>query len=608
MAATAAQARQQVGLRLGSLVRGEIVLFLIALVVGGWLLLPAIGATFVQAFRVPTDDLFIEASSSWSVGNFPIIYTSSRGLQSTLLDTGIFVFGSVALAFTLGFTIAWFIERTDTPFRNVLFALLLFPLMMPAIVTTLGWIFLLGNRVGLINIVVRTVLNWLLPGEALDFGAGPFNLTTMYGMVVVQGFGQVTLFVILIGAALRSMDPSLEEASRVSGARFLQTLQKVTIPILRPSVLGAVILAGIFTLESFEVPLMLATGAKADILSTRVWELLETGSGEEPAYGAVAAMGLHFMLITYLLFYAYSVYTRRAERFATMTGKGFRSKRYELGRWRWPSFVGLGLFLAFISLTPFLILIYTSLLPAYRPPSWDVFPEAFSLTGYRELLFDNSRIYSAITNTVIIALLAPTISVLVALVIAWTVVRGRIAPRARLAMDLFTSSSLAIPAVVAAFAFFIFYISLNQALNETFLGWIPLARSLLVLVIVYSYRMALAYRFQRAGIAQIAKELEEASSTSGGSAFTTLRRILLPLVIPYTMGAWIILFLLAFREFTLAQVITSGTDPWVISTLVFNLRGTQGDQAAALSVLTVVFLFAVLIFVRVVGLRRIRSF
>ncbi len=605
MAATASQARRSIGVRLGYFARGEIVLFLIAIVVGGWLLLPAIGATFVQAFRVPTDDLFIESTSSWGLSSFTGIYAIKGGLQSTLIDTAIYVVGAVALAFTLGFVVAWLIERTDMPFRNVLFAILLFPLMMPAIVTTLGWIFLLGNRVGLVNIVVRTVLNWI---PFVEFGAGPFNLTTMYGMIVVQAFGQITLFVILIGAALRSMDPSLEEASRVSGARFFQTLRSITIPILRPSVLGAIILAGIFTLESFEVPLMLATGAKADILSTRVWELLETGSGEEPAYGSVAAMGLHFMLITYLLFYAYSIYTRRAERFATMTGKGFRAKRYELGGWRWPAFTGLGFFLCFISLTPLLILLYTSFLPAYRPPSWDVFPEALSLNGYRELFFESTRFYPAIRNTLTIALLSPTISVLVALVIAWTVVRGRIAPRVRLAMDLFTSSSLAIPAVVAAFAFFIFYISLNQRLNDTFLGWIPLARSLLVLVIVYAYRMALAYRFQRAGVAQIAKELEEVSSTSGGTAFTTLRRILLPLVAPYTVGAWIILFLLAFREFTLAQVITSGSDPWVISTLVFSLRGTQGDQSAALSVLTVGFLFLVLVFIRVVGLRRIRSF
>ena len=605
MATTAGQVRQGIGVRLNYLVRGEIVLFLIAIVVGGWLLVPAIGATFVQAFRVPTDDLFIESTSSWGISSFTGIYSITGGIQATLIDTAIYVVGAVALAFVLGFVIAWLIERTDLPFRNVLFAILLFPLMMPAIVTTMGWIFLLGNRVGLINIVTRTVLNWL---PFVEFGAGPFNLVTMYGMVVVQAFGQVTLFVILIGAALRSMDPSLEEASRVSGARFFQTLRSVTIPVLRPSVLGAIILAGIFTLESFEVPLMLATGAKAEILSTRVWELLETGSGEEPAYGSVAAMGLHFMLITYLLFYAYSVYTRRAERFATMTGKGFRAKRYELGTWRWPAFSGLGLFLCFISLAPLLILVYSSFLPAYRPPSWEVFPEAFSMNGYRELFFENTRFYSAIRNTLTIALLSPTISVLVALIIAWTVVRGRIAPRVRLAMDLFTSSSLAVPAVVAAFAFFIFYISLNQQLNDTFLGWIPLARSLLVLVIVYAYRMALAYRFQRAGVAQIAKELEEVSSTSGGTAFTTLRRILLPLVAPYTIGAWIILFLLAFREFTLAQVITSGSDPWVISTLVFSLRSTQGDQAAALSVLTVGFLFLVLVFIRVVGLRRIRSF
>ena len=590
---------RQIVNRLSWLRRRDALLILGALSLAVWLIAPALVMSIVQAFRPPSGNLFFEDSSFWGLSNFADVYTGSRVLQSTLIDTAIYTIGSVALAFVIGFILAWLVERTNLPGRDLVFVVLLFPLMMPAIVTTLGWVLLLGQRVGLINIVVRTALN-LIPG--VDITSGPFNLTTMYGMVVLQGFGSVTLMFIFISAALRSMDPALEEASRASGATFLQTVRRVTAPVIRPAVLGVVILTTILTIESFEVPLILSTGAKADILSTRIWELLTAGSGEDPLYGAVAAMGFHFMLLTYVMFFAYTRLTERAEQFATITGRGFRARRSSLGHWRWPALVAVAALLLLISIAPFAILVYTSFLPVYIPPSFDVF-EKLTLNGYAEL-FDNKRFLGAVTNTVTVALVAPTISVLVALVTAWIVVRARAARTLRVAVDLFTSSSLAIPAVVAAFAFFIFYLWVNRIVPS----WLPLHGTIVVLILAYAFRMALAYRLQRAGVTQIARELEEVSATSGASSVTTFRRVLLPLVAPSIFGAWLILFLIAFREFTLAQVLTAGSEPFVISTLIYNLRSINSDQAAALSVLTVAFLFLFLVFLRVFVMKRVRAF
>ena len=579
--------------------RREAVLILGALALTVWLVAPALVISIIQAFRPPAGNLFFEDTSFWGLSNFSDIYTGSRVLYSTLIDTGIYTAGSVSLAFVLGLALAWLVERTNLPGRDFVFVILLFPLMMPAIITTLGWVLLLGQRVGLLNILVRTVLNWV-PG--VDIASGPFNLTTMYGMVVLQGFGGVTVMFIFISAALRGMDPALEEASRTSGATFIQTIRRVTIPMIRPAVLGVIILSAILTIESFEVPLILSTGAKADILSTRIWEFLTTGSGEDPLYGAVAAMGFHFMLLTYVLFFAYTRLTARAEQFATITGRGFRPRRSDLGRWRWPLLAMVIAFLMFISFIPFAILVYTSFLPVYIPPSIDVI-EKFTLNGYVEL-FNNKRFLGAVANTVTIALVAPTISVLVALIAAWVVVRARSVHALRVATDLFTSSSLAIPAVVAAFAFFVFYLWMNRLVPS----WIPLHGTIVVLTLAYSFRIALAYRLQRAGVTQIARELEEVSYTSGADTIMTFRRVLLPLVAPSLLGAWIILFLVAFREFTLAQVLTAGSEPFVISTLIYSLRAINFDQASALSVLTVAFLFLFLVFLRVFVMRRLSMF
>ncbi len=575
--------------RWGLRIRGDVVMIVAAVGAALYIIAPPLGMTIYSAFRVPADRLPFESGVSWGISNFTNVYIEGS-LQSTLLDTAIFAAGSVLLGFAIGFSLAWLVERTNLPFRNYIFVLLLFPLMMPSIVVTIGWILLMGNRTGMINIWLRTIIPF--------FDAGPFDIFTMYGMVMVQGFGLATIMFIFSSAALRSMDPALEEASRASGARFFTTVRRVVVPILRPSVLGVMVLAVILTIESFEVPLLLAFGAKADILATRIWFALNSSAGNPPAYGTVSALGLHFMLITYVLFYVYHRLTRQSERYATMTGKGFRARRYDLGVWRWILLPFVGIFIFMHGIAPFLILVWTSFLPSYIPIGQRAF-DRLSLDQYRNL-FEDHRLSSAIINTLIVSVTAPTIAVLVALVIAWVVVRTRIAARLRLALDLFSSSSIAIPGVIAANAFLLFYINLGK--------WVPIYGTVIVLILVYSYRMALAYRIQRAGITQIARELEEVSQTSGGSGFQTFRRILFPLVSPSLFGAWILLFLVAFREFTLPLIVHRATAPHVISVLVFNLYGQFQGQAAALGVLTVIFLAGFLTFIRLYVMRKIRTF
>ena len=571
---------------------GDRLLVLGAVVAALYLLGPPIGMTVYSAFRVPADSLPFERGAAWGIGNFTELYTTGA-LQSTLLDTFVFVAGAVALAFVLGFALAWLVERTDLPFRNGVFVLLLFPLMMPSIIVTMGWILLLGESRGMLNVVSRALLPF--------WESGPFDIFTMYGMVVVQGFGLTALTFLFCAAALRNMDPALEEASRASGARFLTTLRRVTLPLLRPSVLGVVVLAAILALESFEVPILLALGAQADILSTRIYFALNSAAGTPPAYGAVSALGLHFMALAYLLFLVYHRLTRRSERYATVVGRGYRPRRYELGRWKGIVLAGVALFLFINSVAPFLVLLWTSFLPSYVVPGSEAFRK-LSLDQYGALLTDH-RLLSAAGNTVLVALGAATLSVLVALVIAWAVVRARFGGGIRLALDLFSSSSIAIPGVVAASAFLLFYLRLNSVAPS----WLPLYGTVVVLVLAYAYRLAVAYRLSRAGVTQVSRELEEASHTSGGSGLQTFRRVLLPLVAPSALGAWVLLFLVAFREFTLPMVLHRGSDPLVVSVLVFKLWQNHQGQAAALGVLTVGFLALVLLLMRVYVLPRVRG-
>ena len=162
---------------------------------------------------------------------------------------------------------------------------------MPALVTTIGWILLLGERNGIINVMIRNVLFFW------DIEKGPINPFTLFpGMIVIQGLGGTVIMFVFLSAAFRQMDSSFEEASRASGATFWQTLRRVTIPIMRPAVLSVLFLGMILVLESFEIPLLLgSSGRIADILSTRVFFALNPVSGGTPLYGLIAAFGIHFL-------------------------------------------------------------------------------------------------------------------------------------------------------------------------------------------------------------------------------------------------------------------------------------------------------------------------
>src|SRR5262249_18922242 len=167
-------------------------------------------------------------------------------LSSVLPNTLIFVVGSVAVTFLTAFTLAWLVERTDLPWRTALFTAILFPLLVPRIVMAFAWTLLFAPNAGWINVARRALLGLASPG--------PIDIFSMPGLILCQGVASVPFVFLLLGAAMRTMNPALEEASSASGARPLTTFLRVTLPVLRPGILAPLILATLVALEQFEMP------------------------------------------------------------------------------------------------------------------------------------------------------------------------------------------------------------------------------------------------------------------------------------------------------------------------------------------------------------------
>lgn len=533
-----------------------------------YLILAPLIALLFTAFRGPSDMLPFEPGAHWTFDNLVDVYVKTPLLSTVLPNTAIFVLGSVAVTFFTAFTLAWLIERTDLPWRTPIFTAVLFPLLVPGIVMAFAWTLLFAPNAGWVNVALRAMLGLDAPG--------PINIFSMPGLILAQGIASVPFVFLLLGAAMRTMNPALEEASSASGARPITTFFRVTLPVLRPGVLAPLILATLVALEQFEMPLIIGFPARINVFATRLYFDLNP-EDELPAYGRVAAAALLFLVAAVMLLTLYNHLIRRAERFVTVTGKGYRPTRYALGRWRLPALAFVGLYLAVGAILPAIVLVWTSFSGGSTT--------SLNLDAYR-LLFADRRFWPAVGNTFVVAGLSAGLITLIGALLAWQILRLRF-PGRRL-LDAVSFMSIGIPSVITGFAVMVLHLTIPIGLYGTV--WI--------LVLAYSYRLAVSTRLSRASLMQIHAELEEASSASGGRWLDTVRRIVLPLLAPSLVASFLLLFIVGFREFTIPLVLQSD-DNWVLSVIMWRLQADrQTAQAAAVGTLILLFVTPVIFVLR----------
>ena len=325
-----------------------------------------------------------------------------------------------------------------------------------------------------------------------------------------------------------------------------------------------------------------------DIFALKLWNLISSNVGELPQYGLAAAYGMVFLACTSVLFWVYRRATRHADSRASVTGKGFRPQRLALGRLRRPMLVLVWVFLTVTALLPLLSLLWAACTPFPLPMTWDNLRHQTQFSSFGAVLSD-PEFWSALTRTVIVASSAATIAVVTATILAYAVARGRPGWRNSL-LDTIASSSLAIPATIAGFSFFILFLVTNR--------YVALNGTLLALVVAYSYRVSVAYRTSFSATLQIKKELEEAAAVSGAPRFVTFRRIVLPLLLPAMFAVWIQMFILSANEFTLpAFLATPESRP--LSTYLYSMISPRQatlyapDRGAAMALIFTLFVVVI---------------
>jgi iron(III) transport system permease protein len=483
----------------------------------------------------------------------------------------VFAAGTSVFAFFVGGMLAWMNERTNTPFKKLFFALSIVPLIIPSIMFTISWILLGSPKIGLINMLLR---NWFGPEFVL------VDVYSMWGMIWVEGLHYSPMAFLMMTAAFRSMDPSLEESALMSGASVGQIFRRITIKLTWPAIFAAMLILFVRAIESFEVPALLGIPVGLQVLTSAIYQAVR----EYPSQvGLASSYATTLLIITTAGIYLQSRLTGAGSKYATVTGKGFRPRVVDLGKWRYLCAAVFIVYFVMIVLLPFLVLLWSSLQSFYSVPSMAAL-KSLSFDAYR-FLTEHPSLRGAVWNSLVLALSCATIVMLITSVVCWIVIKTKLP--GRWLLDNIASLPLVFPGLVLGLALMVFYLNFNIGVYGT----------LWILLIVYVTRfLPYGMRYNATSMLQIHKELEESAEMSGATWGTMFRRILLPLLKPGLMAGWIYVFIVSIRELS-ASILLYSPGNEVISIIIWELW--ENGQFVELSALGVVFILALLVMIMI---------
>ncbi len=509
-----------------------------------------------------------------------------QGIEDVLYNTLIYVSGSTAVGVSIAALLAWLVERTNMPGKIWVYAGVPLTLAVPGLLQAMAWILVLSPRSGYLT-------RWFM--QTFELSEAPINIYSLGGMVFVEGLRLVPTAFLMLIPLLRSMDPSLEEAAATSGGRPLSSLRKITLGLMVPGLFAVTIYQAMTALEVFEVPGVLGMPVNIHVFSTRIYSIIED-VGTLPVFGQANALAILYLAIAVVASYFYFKLINRSERYAVITGKGYRPRLTDLGKWRTPMFCFVLLFLFLSIVVPYVVLLYSSLVNILQAPSVAAF-KSMSFQHYIDA-FEYSRFQNTAWNTVLMVGGTATAVTVVSFFVSMVVVRSKFWGRRLL--DQFAFIPHSVPGIVMGLAFLWVFLTIDQYLPFNIFGTlISIVIGFTVLFIAYGTRA------MNAAILQIHSDLEEAAGVSGAPPWRTMIRVFVPLMMPTFVGVWVYVVLLSVRLAGLPLILFDGPSNEVLAVLIWYLWDEgEFEAVAAVGVLLMTVLFLVTMLLRVVGFGR----
>lgn len=465
-------------------------------------------------------------------------------IAETLWSTVGLALGSLVIAMVLGTWLAWAATRLPAGW-SILRVLPILPIVVPAVASIIGWGFLLSPRPGYLNALLRHLPWWR--GEE-----GPVDIYTLPWIVILTGFSLTAFVYLFVSAGFASINGELLEAAQVSGSNGLGVFFRVTLPLLRPTLVYGGGVALLLGLGQFTGPLLLGRTAGIRVLTT---DMYFSVSQSPIDYGAAAAVGSPLLVFGVLVVIAQKLILGDQRRFVTHGGKSFRTNTR-------PSKLAVFLVVTYSFLATILPIAALVIVSLSKFWSADIDVGNMGLQNFRKV-FAESGITDAIVNSITISLGAVALSIPIGFLVSRLLLKGKRLGVLRPILDFLVSLPLGVPAVVFGVGFLLAYTKEPFFLYGT--KW--------VIVLVYvTLMLPFTVRMQMAGMVSLGDAYVESARTSGAGALRTNLQIVLPLLRPAIGGAAALMFVLLTHEFAASLLVRAPTTQ-VMGTVLFDYYG-----------------------------------
>lgn len=526
-----------------------------------WLLIIVIVA-FLVIFQIcPLLYMLIKAffpEGTFSLTTFERLYSYDMNwgaLTNTLIASALtMVFGTL-----LAFPLAWLVGRTNMYGKKFFRSLFVLTYMVPPYVGAMAWMRLLNKNVGTINVLMRTLFS-------LEGNSGPLNIYTLGGMIWVLTTFYYPYAFITISRAMEKMDPSLEEAARVSGASPLKTLFTITLPMMTPSLMAGALLVFVCAMSCYGIPSIVGAPGKVHTVTTRIVEYMGLGqAGINDATG----LAVFLMLLALIVLYLSDVVIAKKQ-YITVSGKSTRPNIVDLGKWRVPTTALVGLFSGIVIILPFITIATTSF---KKNLGKGIFEAGNFTTMHWEKIYARADILESIKNSVIFAAIAATIGIIISFTMAYLLQRTKV--RGRKIPDFLITLGSGTPSVVIA-------LGLIMTMNGKF--GINLYNTAAIMIIAYLIKyLMMGMRTVVSAMSQIHVSLEESSQASGAGWLRTMLKVTVPLIFPSIAAGWFLIFIPCFYELSMSTLLYSRDTQVIGYMLYYYWTYTSQQQAAAMA-------------------------
>ena len=506
---------------------------------------------------------------SFSLEAFKRVYGYDLN-RSAVFNTLITASCTTVLGVAIAFPFAFLVGRTNLYGKKLFRTLFVISYMVPPYVGAMAWARLLNPNAGVINTLLKGIFN---------LQAAPFNIYSMGGVIWVLSCFYYPYAFITISRAMEKMDPSLEEAARISGASPLHILRTITVPMMMPSIIAAALLVFIAAASAFGIPAIVGAPGHIYTATTRIIDFVHLGT--ERGLTDATTLAVFLMVIANVILYC-STFLLRGKQYITMSGKSTRPVIIDLGRWRIPLTCFVILFTVIVIIIPFASVMATSVTVNMGKPF--TFSN-MSLKAWSKI-FHRASILQSMKNSFVSAFTAASAGMIISCTMAYLLERTRV--KGRRIPDFLITIGSGTPSVVIALALII-------TMSGKF--GINIYNTLSIMIIAYMIKyMLMGMRPVVSAMGQVHSSLEEAAQISGAGWLRMLKDVSIPLIGASVVAGFFLIFMPSFYELTMSNLLYSAKTK-TIGYDLYYYQTTDSLQVASALATAILFFVIILNFI-----------